>query len=1051
MAPILMSFRASRPYSVVNKVVPAVRRPGIGFLLAVLLSTFLVLAAQAQTDSGSSSSTAPTLTIVSSSATATEGDEVTYTVTAGSAPSSALPVVVQVRAHGEVMDTRTVAEVLLPAGATTVTLRLEEFTDEIDESPVNVTLTLAAGTGYSVGDPAEATVSIDYPSISGTQATPTPAPAVSPPAAPSDVSVSATTINSFTISWTAETGKTYRVEREAAFLFSYRVWQTVSNDLSSGSFTESDLPCGLYYLFQVRAKVTGSAYGDGTKKLGHSQSCPSTTSAGSRNTRDHVDPPKLRVVTDNPTEDKIQIRLLLFGPTGNEEQYTPIPASLGLTDFQVDRSKRVVGSNPKEWPDSGTDLNTNYRKTRQVAEFDWTGLECGASYHFRARSGKRTVSSNQSTVVWGHWSDDASATPMIVSLSMSVHGSTRGCTLQSTPAPAPASVSAVLEGDSSVRVSWTWGTGVSANIVAHKVEWEWHDGTRTRQDSVTGVSVDARSRLVGNLQCSTTYTFKVSGRGDGDPYRTSYGDTKADTASTKLCAPEVDVIPLPGRKMLVSWGRDDQAATFILQVRRQNGSWPSTASSANSYIIDHPNSGNPSKVFELDDMLKNGDSLADYPNFVFRVMGVHASDPNKNSAYSRFTIVDSPIVSVNGDSRGLSRYGRMRVKWNSVGSDAQYTVRWRPVVAGDSLISNHSSYDWEPTEWKSTDAGSFKDWRTKTTTESEYTIETTDDQFGPVIGQIYAVQLNYSLGAAKYYSARERYAWVSNRRGGYIFNGGERVGSFPLNYPLDDPLAPNSKTYAYRICSDTFAHDEEEKLADWTTLIVHAFEQWELATDGLVMMERAVDENGDVAPCADYSRLLNAVSKKIESLLSDSDPPINLDDIQNHLETLSYYTDFDEEDRQRNEIIMLDDVVGDVPYIKKYGVFPGLAKELGFANCIFEAPACAQRTTTGFPVVAEYTTVDILIKRSVLQDDPLTVPTVTFNTCNTPSNEAYYTLVHEAGHALGIRYARDNPPDKFLISHSGISDSVMSFEGRRSCSPHPLDIMAIFALYQSVD
>ena len=144
---------------------PAVRRPGIGFVLAALLSTFLALAAQAQTDTGSgTSSTVPTLTIVSSSATATEGEEVTYTVTAGSAPSSALPVVVHVRAHGEVMDTRTVAEVFLPAGATTVTLRLEEFTDEIDESPVNVTLTLAGGTGYSVGDPAEATVSIDYPS-----------------------------------------------------------------------------------------------------------------------------------------------------------------------------------------------------------------------------------------------------------------------------------------------------------------------------------------------------------------------------------------------------------------------------------------------------------------------------------------------------------------------------------------------------------------------------------------------------------------------------------------------------------------------------------------------------------------------------------------------------------------------------------------------------------------------------------------------------------------------------------------------------------------------
>ena len=83
---------------------PVVRWTGIGFVLAALLSMFLALAAQAQTDSGSSSSTAPTLIIAVSSATTAEGDEVTYTVTAGSAPSSALPVVVHVRAHGEVMD-----------------------------------------------------------------------------------------------------------------------------------------------------------------------------------------------------------------------------------------------------------------------------------------------------------------------------------------------------------------------------------------------------------------------------------------------------------------------------------------------------------------------------------------------------------------------------------------------------------------------------------------------------------------------------------------------------------------------------------------------------------------------------------------------------------------------------------------------------------------------------------------------------------------------------------------------------------------------------------
>ena len=348
---LLKSLRASRPYSVIKGIGSVVRRSGIGFVLAVLLSMFLALAAQAQTDtSGSSSSTAPTLSIAASSATATEGDEVTYTVTASSAPSSALPVVVHVRAHGEVMDTRTVAEVLLPAGATTVTLRLEEFTDEIDESPVNVTLTLAAGTGYSVGDPSEATVSIDYPSISGTQATPTPAPAVSPPDAPSDVSISAPSINSFTVSWTAEAGKSYRVEREAAFLFSYRVWQTVSNDVTVGNYTESNLLCGLYYLYQVRAKATGSAYGDGAKKVGTAQECPPTSSEDSRVTRSHVTWPRLRLVTDNPTENSIQIRLLLFGDQGSEEVYTPIPASLGLTDFQTERATGRDSNNALTWP-----------------------------------------------------------------------------------------------------------------------------------------------------------------------------------------------------------------------------------------------------------------------------------------------------------------------------------------------------------------------------------------------------------------------------------------------------------------------------------------------------------------------------------------------------------------------------------------------------------------------------------------------------------------------------------------------------------------------------
>ena len=389
---------------------PAVRRPGIGFVLAVLLSMFLAVAAQAQTDTSSgTASTAPTLTISASRATAAEGDEVTYTVTAGSAPSSALPVVVHVRAHGEVMDTRTVAEVLLPAGSTTVTLRLEEFTDEIAESPVNVTLTLAGGAGYSVGDPSEATVSIDYPSISGTQATPTPAPAASP----SDVSVSAPTINSFTVSWTAETGKSYRVEREAAYLFSYGVWQTIADNQSSGSVTESGLPCGTYYVYRVRGKGVDSSYGASKLVLGPAQSCTSAKGSGTRDVRaPDTEVRKLRLVTDLPTQTSIRIRLL-FHRKMDETDLTYTPVS-GMKKYQVDRTQRLAPLTvplPIHWPKPT--LESGYRMEQYVSEFDWTGLHCGSNYFFRALGHGNGADFLHD---WGnHWSN-------------AVHGSTRGCT-----------------------------------------------------------------------------------------------------------------------------------------------------------------------------------------------------------------------------------------------------------------------------------------------------------------------------------------------------------------------------------------------------------------------------------------------------------------------------------------------------------------------------------------------------------------------------------------------------------------------------------------------
>ena len=67
---------------------------------------------------------------------------------------------------------------------------------------------------------------------------------------------------------------------------------------------------------------------------------------------------------------------------------------------------------------------------------------------------------------------------------------------------------------------------------------------------------------------------------------------------------------------------------------------------------------------------------------------------------------------------------------------------------------------------------------------------------------------------------------------------------------------------------------------------------------------------------------------------------------------------------------------------------------------------------------------------------------IRFNACPDADpnwNVPYSSLVHEAGHALRIAH-----PEKW--------DSIMNYRQREpDCSPHPFDIMAVFAIYQTLD
>ena len=77
---------------------------------------------------------------------------------------------------------------------------------------------------------------------------------------------------------------------------------------------------------------------------------------------------------------------------------------------------------------------------------------------------------------------------------------------------------------------------------------------------------------------------------------------------------------------------------------------------------------------------------------------------------------------------------------------------------------------------------------------------------------------------------------------------------------------------------------------------------------------------------------------------------------------------------------------------------------------------------------------------------------VSFNTCPAGGSNAYAVLVHEAGHMLGIRGPQTGTGDELAHRHptiQGASMMVAALEPVVGCSPHPFDVMVLYATYQS--
>ena len=102
--------------------------------------------------------TLPTVS-VSAGADVTEGGDAVFTVTASPAPAAELSVTVTVATAGEFGVTAGTQTVPIPTTGS-ATLTLATANDGADEPDGSVSVTVAAGNGYTVGDPASGTVAI---------------------------------------------------------------------------------------------------------------------------------------------------------------------------------------------------------------------------------------------------------------------------------------------------------------------------------------------------------------------------------------------------------------------------------------------------------------------------------------------------------------------------------------------------------------------------------------------------------------------------------------------------------------------------------------------------------------------------------------------------------------------------------------------------------------------------------------------------------------------------------------------------------------------------
>ncbi len=280
--------------------------------------------------------------------------------------------------------------------------------------------------------------------------------------------------------------------------------------------------------------------------------------------------------------------------------------------------------------------------------------------------------------------------------------------------------------------------------------------------------------------------------------------------------------------------------------------------------------------------------------------------------------------------------------------------------------------------------------------------------------------------------------------------------------------------FEYIICDETFPATDR---AEWVKLIKHAFGQWQEATSDWITVT-----GDETPPCATgpFGDFIAQDDVRSEVRMFDPTVPgfffskefksdvfkVCVDKAPACVTSFEGYSRIGTDDSARDDINEI---------VENYREDP--VKMLAKLAVLLGRTIFASRE--GKNVLQG---VDVSFNKEKLDSSPLNIPggdakidpgDVRFNTClmgGVPdANDrggpfyAYQLTMHEAGHALGLSNINLlRPWDLQGAAHPSIPDAAMSYDGEvpkvhremidfePDCSPHPFDVMAIYALYQAV-